>query len=124
MKENKLAEVAVPAPLDRTFHYLLPETLADKAAVGMRVTVPFGRRSVTGYIVGFPKDEEPDDSFELKEIKDFPDPEPVFSPDMLKLYKWIADYYIAPLGEVISTALPPIMKRIKSRGQWSGIRGQ
>lgn len=123
MENRKLIEVAVPAPLDRTFHYLIPETLADKAAVGMRVTVPFGRRSVTGYVVGFPKNGESDDSFELKEIKDFPDAEPVFSPEMLKLYKWIADYYIAPLGEVISTALPPIMKRIKKQGAAASGQG-
>lgn len=116
MKSKKIIEVAVNAPLDRTFYYLVPVTLTDGAVVGMRVTVPFGRRSVTGYIVGLPADEKVlEEPFELKEIKDIPDAEPVFTPEMLKFYRWISDYYISPLGEVISTALPPIMKRIKKQ---------
>jgi primosomal protein N' (replication factor Y) len=107
MEKKRLIEVAVAAPLDKTFYYTVPEDPSSKALIGMRVIVPFGKRTVTGYIVGLPE-SLPEGMGEtvLKDVRDIPDPDPSFTPEMLRFYRWIADYYISPLGEVIKAALP------------------
>lgn len=96
-------EIAIPLPLQRTFCYKVPEKLAGLAVTGTRALVPFGRRTVTGYILG-----PGADSFagEAKEIVELLDREPLFSDQQTVFYKWIASYYLHPLGEVIRTALP------------------
>jgi primosomal protein N' (replication factor Y) len=48
----KIIDVAVPLPIDSTFHYAVPPALASRVTVGMRVLVPFGRRKLTGYVLG------------------------------------------------------------------------
>ena len=116
MEDKKIIEVAVVAPLDRTFYYTVPEEFSSRAVLGMQVTVPFGKRTVTGYIVGFPDAQaltKDGSALKLKDIKDIPDPEPAFTPDILEFYRWIADYYISPLGEIIKTALPPSKGKVK-----------
>lgn len=116
MENKKLIEVAVAAPLEKTFYYTVPEEFSSKAVLGMRVTAPFGNRMVTGYIVGFPDLRalgKEGDSLKIKDIKDIPDTAPSFTPTMLEFYRWIADYYISPLGEVIRTALPATKGKIK-----------
>ena len=87
-----------------TFTYAVPEELSGRAAVGTRVLVPFGRRKVTGFVVGRPSESEVSD---LKPLIDVLDVEPVLSPEMLELTRWVADYYLAPWGEVLRSALPP-----------------
>lgn len=96
-------EIAIPLPLERTFCYKVPEKLVGLAVAGTRALVPFGRRTVTGYILG-----PGADSFagEAKEIVELLDREPLFSDQQTVFYKWIASYYLHPLGEVIRTALP------------------
>jgi primosomal protein N' (replication factor Y) len=99
-----IADVAVGLPVAGTFHYLLPPRLASRAQIGVRVQAPFGRRqAVTGFIVGLLA-QSPREG--LREIDDIPDPEPIFDPVQLPFYQFIADYYFAPLGEVLRTALP------------------
>ena len=97
------AEVAVPLPINKTFHYLIPERLRDSVAPGKRVLVPFGPRKITGYILGFPERPEVE---ELKELEDVLDEEPIFSPRMLDFYRWASSYYLHPLGEVLKAATP------------------
>ena len=96
-------EVAIPLPLEQTFCYRVPERLAGLAVAGTRALVPFGRRTVTGYILG-----PGGNSFsgEAKELIELLDREPLFSPCQTSFYQWIASYYLHPLGEVIKTALP------------------
>lgn len=121
LENKKLVEVAVAAPLDKTFYYTVPEGLSSRAVIGMKVTVPFGKRLVTGYIVGFPKtraEGETADPLQLKDVKDMPDHDPSFTPDMLEFYRWIADYYLSPLGEVIKAALPAAKGKAK-RGRFA-----
>ncbi len=104
MPHNRAAiiEVAIPLPLDRTFHYSVPEPLRPRVRQGMRVFVPFGRRKVTGYVLG----PATHPGAELKDIIDILDEEPLFTSRELAFYRWIASYYLHPLGEVIKTALP------------------
>jgi primosomal protein N' (replication factor Y) len=98
------ADVAVPLPVRGTFTYSIPEDLVDRAVVGTRVLVPFGRRKVTGFVVGLPAESDVSD---LKHVIDVLDVEPVLSPQMIELTRWVSDYYLAPWGEVLKSALPP-----------------
>ena len=105
MKE--IVEVAVGLPVFKTFHYRIPEKMKNSLQVGMRVLVPFKGRKVTGFSIDL-LDQPPKDVEEkLLEVEDLLDEAPLIAPPMLHLYRWISDYYLYPLGEVIKTALPP-----------------
>ena len=96
-------EVAVALPVYNTFTYRVPEGLLPFAAIGKRVLAPFGQRKVTGYILG---GCEPTDQKEIKPIFDVLDELPLFPQTMIPFFKWIAAYYMHPVGEVIKGALP------------------
>jgi primosomal protein N' (replication factor Y) (superfamily II helicase) len=95
-----LVEVALPVPLPRTFTYRVDAAVRP----GTRVRVPFGRRTLVGWVVG-----EAAAPRELKRIRDVDrvlDDEPSVPADLLELCRWIADYYLTPLGQVLRGALP------------------
>ncbi|MEN8257983.1 MAG: primosomal protein N' [Thermodesulfobacteriota bacterium] len=94
--------VAVAAPLFETLTYA-PIGSATPA-VGVRVLVPLGRRRITGYVLGTTPEVETE--YTIRPILDILDKEPLFGPDMVPFFKWVADYYQYPIGEVIKTALP------------------
>jgi primosomal protein N' (replication factor Y) (superfamily II helicase) len=96
-------EIAIALPVWGTFTYRVPPELLPAVVSGRRVLVPFGPRRVTGYVLGT-AEESP--STELKAIIDVLDAERLFTEDMVPFFRWIADYYIYPLGEVIKGALP------------------
>jgi primosomal protein N' (replication factor Y) len=105
MKE--IVEVAVGLPVPKTFHYLVPERMRDSVQIGMRVLVPFKGRKVTGFTLALP--ERPPEGIEekLREVEELLDALPLIDPQMLRFYRWVSDYYLYPLGEVIKTGLPP-----------------
>lgn len=95
--------VAVALPVQQTFHYSVPSDLRPRARVGCRVTVPFGKRKVTGYVLEETLDlPEP----ELKSVSEVLDQEPLFHDTMVPFFEWMADYYMHPLGRLIQGALP------------------
>ncbi|MBL0713069.1 MAG: primosomal protein N', partial [Desulfosarcina sp.] len=96
-------EVAVALPVYGTYTYRLPGHLQPHAAASHRVLVPFGTRRVTGYILGEATGEKP---ALTKDVLDLLDTEELFPEDMIPFFRWIADYYLHPLGEVIRGALP------------------
>lgn len=96
-------EVAAALPVYQTFTYSLPDDLIGLATPGMRVLVPFGRRRVTGYVLGF---QRPPQQIEIKSVLDLLDDTTLFPETMVPFFRWIADYYIHPIGEVIKCALP------------------
>lgn len=96
-------DVAVALPVYNTFTYSVPENLAALVSVGKRVLVPFGQRRVTGYILGYSQDDTQKD---IKIILDVLDATPLFPSAMIPFFKWIADYYAHPIGDVIKNALP------------------
>ena len=96
-------EVAVALPVYNTYTYSVPQPLAEFASIGKRVLVPFGRRVVTGYILG---DHKHNHQYEIKTITDILDEAPLFPASMIPFFKWTADYYIHPIGDVIKCALP------------------
>ncbi|HLH36902.1 MAG TPA: primosomal protein N' [Alloacidobacterium sp.] len=93
-------DVALPVPLDRAFTYALNGEVLD---VGCRVLVPFRNEKLAGVVVRVHDDAPP---VEAKPLLSVLDPEPILSPQLLDLAQWIAQYYIAPLGEVLRTMLP------------------
>ena len=109
----RFAEVVVGLPIDVVFSYAIPTRLKSQVSKGKRVFVPFGRRKVIGYIVGF--SDHVKEGLKIKEIINVLDPEVVISNEMLKFTKWIADYYLSSWGEVIKAALPNIDIRPRER---------
>src|SRR5215813_9876683 len=94
------ADVAVCLPLSRTFVYRVSEPIE----VGSRVVVPFRKREVEGFVVGL-QDAAP--KVEALAIKEIIDKTPLLRPEIFKLCRWISEYYVSPLGEVLKGALPP-----------------
>ena len=105
------AEIAVPLPVRRPFHYKIPDELKAKAAVGKRVWVPFGPRKLVGYIVGLVDKPQVDGIRDIISVID--DETPVLNKELLELTKWIAGYYHASWGEAIKAALPGTLKKGK-----------
>ncbi|MEW6733492.1 MAG: primosomal protein N' [Acidobacteriota bacterium] len=101
------AEIAIPLYINQTFTYRVPERWQSTAQVGCRCLVPFGNRTLTGYLVALDLSltgELPPES--LKDISAIIDESPIIIPEVLELTSWIADYYYAPWGEVLKAALP------------------
>ena len=115
--DTSYAEVAVPLHVFQTFTYRLSQEQSVQAEVGARLVVPLGRNLVTGYVVSL-HDELPAElaGVDVKDAHTLVDTEPVCSPEILELARWVADYYACPLGEVIKAALPPGMTPSSRRG--------
>jgi len=96
-------DIAVALPVYKTYTYGIPEALLPFAEEGRRVLIPFGKRKVTGYILG---PAEKMDRIEAKPIIDILDEKSLFPNSMIPFFKWIAEYYKHPVGEVIKNALP------------------
>ena len=97
----EFCDVAVPVPLDMVFTYRVPADAAP--VVGGRVLVPFRQQRMTGIVVEL-HDRKP--SVAAKTILTALDATPVLDEQLLQLGRWIADYYLAPIGEVFRTMLP------------------
>lgn len=94
--------VAVPRPIDETFHYEVPEKLVSVVEPGSVVVVPFGKGSLTAVVVGI-ADSSPVKAKKLLALADMPP----LDPDLLELARWTSRYYQTPLGLVLRLLLPP-----------------
>src|SRR6185369_15824112 len=107
---SRFVEVAVPLHVAQTFTYRLTPEQSSQAKPGARIKVPFGRKLITGYIVAL-HDELPADvdlaEEDIKDAASLIDLEPVCTPEILQLARWVAEYYASPIGEVLKAALPP-----------------
>ncbi len=99
------AEVVFPIPLKQVFTYLVPAPLEGIAQVGMRCFAPFGPRQAVGFITGL-TGQKPAHVKNLKALNSLLDGEPLLTPDLQKLGKWIADYYYCSEGEALFAILP------------------
>ena len=108
-------DVSLPVPLDQLFTYALPETLRHRVHAGSRIVVPFGPRKLTGVILRC-HDEPP--SVPTREALRLIDSELVLGAELLALGRWIANYYCAPLGEVLRGMLP-LASEIRRGKIWS-----
>lgn len=102
-KEGMFVVVALPLPISKNFIYSVPEELTDVIRLGVPVFVPFGRRNLTGYIIGF-TDNAPEG---VRSVKEIVTPEPLFSSELLGLFTWIANYYLTSIGLIIKVSVPP-----------------
>jgi primosomal protein N' (replication factor Y) len=97
------AHVALPIPVDRLYTYSIPGAMRDAAAPGMRAVVNVKGRVETGYIVSFAESSDIDG---VKPIIELPDATPCLSDEMLRLCRWLADYYCCSWGEALQCAVP------------------
>ncbi|MCC6573384.1 MAG: primosomal protein N' [Planctomycetes bacterium] len=111
---GRFVEVALPTPVDRTFDYLVPAPLAARAQVGHRVKVSFGKRAMIGVIVA-QKDSSNLLRSQIKEILEAPDDEPIVAQGVLRLTKWMAEYYACSWGEALQAALPAVVRTGRKR---------
>jgi primosomal protein N' (replication factor Y) len=103
------AQVAVPVHLTKTFTYRLPPAIQRAARVGSRVMVQLGTKPVTGYIVALLPRLRSGTSLiesEIKWVQELLDADPPLTSEVLEITRWVADYYVAPWGEVMRAALP------------------
>ncbi|EXF15549.1 primosomal protein N', partial [Acinetobacter baumannii 831240] len=106
--------VAVPVHLYDTFDYTLTKAQYERAQVGSRVAISFGRQNLIGIIT---EKVDPQESFtgnfQLKAISELLDDEPILDEQVLNLLTWSAQYYQFPIGEVMQTALPALLRQGK-----------
>lgn len=103
------ADVILPVPLEGTFTYSVPEPLLGAVRFGVRVLVPFGPKKVHVGLVARVHVESPD-GFAVRDILQVMDIRPVLLDSQYRLWQWIADYYMSPVGEVYKAALPAGLK--------------
>ena len=99
------ADVVFDRPLDHAYTYAVPNPLRDAVAVGKRVQAPFGRgdKTTVGYCVRLSPTapERP-----VKELVRVLDDEALLTPDLLRLTRWMADYYLCGWGQVLNAVIP------------------
>jgi primosomal protein N' (replication factor Y) len=98
-----LIDVALPVPLFRTFTYEVNGDAAHPVTAGSRVVVPFRRRREIGIVVG---EGRPRAGISPKRVLEVPDAAPVIGEPLLALCRWMAEYYVTPLGVALRSALP------------------
>lgn len=108
-------DVSLPVPLARAFTYSLPETLRHRAKAGCRIVVPFGSRKMTGVIL---KAHNQAPEVDTKDALRLLDEEPVFDTKLLDLGRWVAEYYCAPLGDVLR-AMAPLTGEVRRSRLWT-----
>lgn len=97
------AHVALNIPIDSLFTYKIPEHFAAQISPGVRVIVNFGNKILTGVVIEL-SDKEP--VRKVKDIRDVLDDKPILSEEMISFCKWVSQYYISPIGEVVFLSIP------------------
>lgn len=101
-------EVILPLPLDGTFTYSVPDTLAPQVRMGVRVVVPLGRSKTYTAMAVRTHNDKPE--FDTRDIIQVVDDSPVLPERQLRLWQWISTYYMCALGDVFKAALPAGLK--------------
>ena len=104
----RIAKVLVDLAINREFDYLVPDELADRIKAGSPVLVPFGKRELRGFVVGFADASE---HANLKPVKAAVGGKSLVDERILQLARWVADYYCAPVELALRTALPAAVRR-------------
>lgn len=111
MSERKtlFVDVILPVPIHREFTYRVPFELNEQVFAGARVIVPFGKsKLITGIITDI--HERIPDQYQTKYIEHLLDEQPIITPIQYNFWKWIANYYMAPIGVVMNASLPSNFK--------------
>jgi primosomal protein N' (replication factor Y) (superfamily II helicase) len=109
--DRMIVRLVFNRPVDSEFDYLVPDELRALVTPGQRVKAPFGKgdRLTIGYCVAI--NATPSSNRRLKTVDSIVDREPILSENMLKLTRWIADYYLCSWGQVIETVVPAGVKQ-------------
>ncbi len=110
MQERKtyFVDVILPVPIDKPFTYRVPFDMNEHLKKGVRVIVPFGRSKLqTGIIINI---HENVPKYQTKYVEAVLDDQPIITGNQYKLWSWISDYYMAPIGDVMNAALPSNFK--------------
>lgn len=108
----RMAKVIVDVPsreTDRPFDYLIPESMAGWIEVGSRVGVPFGRRTVQGFVVSLHEQPEMDRA-RMKPIQELLDMTPPMPPDLVELAEWMSRKYACSLIAALQAMIPAALK--------------
>ena len=106
-----ILRIAVPSPLYRSFDYLAPAGIdPNTLQPGIRVQIPFGRRSVIGLLLESCGDTAID-AGKLRQAKALLDTEPVVTADVMAMVQWASAYYHHPVGEALAAALPVLLRQ-------------
>ena len=109
-KETLYIDIILPLPINSLFTYSVPKGMETDVAGGKRVLVPFGKSKLTVGLIVRSHNTKPE--FAVKPIEKIIDREPVVTEGQLKLWQWVADYYMSPIGEVFNAALPAGLKSV------------
>ena len=111
MNRKNVAEVIpLKININKGFHYLIPPDMSETADIGKRVQVPFRNKKITGVISRIVSDT---DIKNIKEIEEVIDPIPILSPEIFRLLDWISNYYLCPIGTIITHIVPARASRKK-----------
>ena len=111
MAERKtlFADIILPVPVHQLFTYRIPFEMNDFIYAGIRVVVPFGKsKLLTGIVINV--HENIPANYQAKYIEHVLDDSPIIKQEQFKLWQWISDYYMAPIGDVMNAALPSNFK--------------
>ncbi len=104
MSNTILIDIILPLAIADAYTYRVPSNMPTPLA-GMRVLVPLGKKTITGVVYRLHEGELPA-SVKVRDIVDIIDTQPVVTPHQLRLWQWMAEYYMCTLGEVMAAALP------------------
>ncbi len=104
----KIAQIAIPSPLHRVFDYYWPHS--EQIQPGLRVTVPFGRRTLIGTVIG-ETDAAAVEQSRMRKVQHLHENQPLISPDLMYLLQWSSRYYHHPIGEVMAAAIPVALRK-------------
>lgn len=106
--EKKYAEIVIlKYNFDKIFHYCIPQDLKDRISLGSRVTISFRGKVTTGCVVGFLAKS---DVKNLKDVQQIIDKKPLLTPQVIRLTKWISNYYLCSWEKILNYAIPKTRK--------------
>lgn len=108
-RRTLFVEVILPLAISKAYTYRVPFELNDQIEIGKRVVVQFGRSKIYTAVI-YHISEQPPQGYDAKYLIDVLDENPIVTVDQLRLWEWMANYYLCTLGEVMQAALPSALK--------------
>ena len=104
MKSDRLVDIILPLAIADVYTYLIPEAM-PYPQIGMRVLVPLGKKHIIGIVYRKHEGEIPE-NIRIREILQTIDDQAIVTTEQLRLWEWLAQYYMCSMGEVLAAALP------------------
>jgi len=114
MIHHPIIKIALPVPLPRLYDYLQAED-GSLTPIGSRVLVPFGRRKLVGVVIGHAMKSDVPAERLMRIVRPLDQSEPLLDPGLLELLEWCWKYYKHAPGEVVLSALPPVLRKAEGK---------